>query len=704
MSNIEDFVIEYGVLTKYDGPGGDVVIPEGVTEIGKYAFCNCSTLTSVVIPNSVTKIGFSSFAICKNITSIYIPDSVTKIESFAFEHCERLSSLTISPNVKIIERGAFGQCDGLQQVVIPEGVSIIDNEVFFECRNLKTVFLPVSVKEILWGAFRECRNLEGVHTDASELDIKSDTFENSPKAYLVAPNLKLTSIADTTMRYRTAAYFCKRILAGENLPSETVAYYKKYVKSQRKKMYDIALKDEEFLQYMIAESVIPKSDISEVVDRADKLSPAAKAALLAYQDQIFPTTARIKKEDQNLEAALTGILSVADAKKIWTFEVLENGVCITGYKGNEKDVIVPNGIGKNTVTTIGEFAFSPDAPRVLKAVKENRSKIETVTVPSGILGIGAHAFANCKSLKAVNLPASVAEIEEAAFENCKELKEIQLPDMLSSIGNTAFQNCAAIKTLTLPEDLHTIGIAVFLGCKALKTLNISAENKFLHQENGILYSNDGPSVICCLQNTAGHISIADGTVCIAAQAFENCRSITDVVIPNSVSEIGERAFWGCSKLEHIRLPEGLKEIPTYLLSGCNSLREIQIPESVTDIGAGAFRSCGSVQSVRIPEKVHVLPYQSFENCKGMTDLFLSGDIERFGIDMSDMIARIGEENLNPEQIYRYTHNDFSMDYGSEHTNGYIEVFSKCNAFTIHGPAGGHAEEFAKKNNIPFVAE
>ena len=91
MSNINDFVIENGVLKKYQGQGGDVAIPEGVTSIGREAFYYCQSLTSVVIPEGVTYIGDSAFEGCSSLTSVVIPKGVTSINDRAFFGCRGLT-------------------------------------------------------------------------------------------------------------------------------------------------------------------------------------------------------------------------------------------------------------------------------------------------------------------------------------------------------------------------------------------------------------------------------------------------------------------------------------------------------------------------------------------------------------------------------------------------------------------------------------
>jgi hypothetical protein len=95
MSNISDFIIENGVLKKYVGPGGDVLIPEGVTSICEGAFARCASLTSIVLPDGITEIGYQAFFGCRRLTSVTVPKSMKQIASYAFYHCSNLKSLKI---------------------------------------------------------------------------------------------------------------------------------------------------------------------------------------------------------------------------------------------------------------------------------------------------------------------------------------------------------------------------------------------------------------------------------------------------------------------------------------------------------------------------------------------------------------------------------------------------------------------------------
>lgn len=180
-----DFAVENGVLTKYTGAGGEVVIPDTVTQIGDSAFSFCGKVTSVTIPDSVTRIGMSAFYNCYKLSSIAVPGSVTEIDDKAFEacenlrdvslpiglrrigdgaflNCEKLSRIAIPGTVTELGGDAFHGCDALEQVTLPQGITEIKSDTFSGCKSLARVVIPDGVAEIGRMAFYNCKKLEGV--------------------------------------------------------------------------------------------------------------------------------------------------------------------------------------------------------------------------------------------------------------------------------------------------------------------------------------------------------------------------------------------------------------------------------------------------------------------------------------------------------------------------------------------------------------
>ena len=189
-NEITDLVIPNGLTSigdyAFEGGSGltSVTIPNSVTNIGGMAFYNCTGLTSVTIGNSVTSIGKSAFGGCRSLNSITIPNSVTSIGIWAFSGCHRLTSITIPKSVTSIGNGAFLSCSGLTSITIPNSVTSIEYQTFKNCSNLKTIFIGSGVTNILSQAFSSCAELLDVYCWAEKVpSTNTNAFENSDIGY-----------------------------------------------------------------------------------------------------------------------------------------------------------------------------------------------------------------------------------------------------------------------------------------------------------------------------------------------------------------------------------------------------------------------------------------------------------------------------------------------------------------------------------------
>ena len=161
-ANSEDFVIENGVVTKYNGPGGHVVIPSGVTGVGSTLFFMNDTITSVEIPEGVTSIGGSAFSDCHNLASVSLPDSLLSLGDSAFWGCTSLTEINIPAKVTALPARLFQECANLMKVTLPEGLKSIGDSVFKECFQLTTLDIPKSVFSIGEEAFFRCTGLTSI--------------------------------------------------------------------------------------------------------------------------------------------------------------------------------------------------------------------------------------------------------------------------------------------------------------------------------------------------------------------------------------------------------------------------------------------------------------------------------------------------------------------------------------------------------------
>ena len=176
-----EFTIEQigndSLLTKYNGTGGIVVIPDGVTVIDDSAFSKCASVTNVIISDSVTRIGKSAFENCTLLESVTIPAGVMSIGEYAFSRCNSLISVDIPDSVTRIGKCAFYDCISLKSVNIPKGVTSIGEGVFNTCKSLKRVTIPDNVTSIGKFAFYECTSLADVTIPNSVTNINKTAFE-----------------------------------------------------------------------------------------------------------------------------------------------------------------------------------------------------------------------------------------------------------------------------------------------------------------------------------------------------------------------------------------------------------------------------------------------------------------------------------------------------------------------------------------------
>ena len=173
-----------------------ITIPNSVTSIGEHAFANCSSLTSITIPNSVTSIGNGAFSGCSGLTSITIPNSVTSIGNGAFLGCSGLTSITIPNSVKSIGNQTFWLCSGLTSITIPNSVTSIGNETFWLCSGLTSVTIPNSVTSLGKFAFYGCSGLTSITIPNSVTNIEKSAFLGCTGLTSITIPNSVTSIGD----------------------------------------------------------------------------------------------------------------------------------------------------------------------------------------------------------------------------------------------------------------------------------------------------------------------------------------------------------------------------------------------------------------------------------------------------------------------------------------------------------------------------
>lgn len=250
-----------------------------------------------------------------------------------------------------------------------------------------------------------------------------------------------------------------------------------------------------------------------------------------------------------------------------------------------------------TITSIGKYAFyNFDSLVTISVDKRNRvydsrencnavilSKTNELVlgcqgtvIPKTVKSIGESAFASCSHLTEISIPNSVKSIGSGAFFRCYSLTSMDIPNSVTCIGDIAFYYCYSLASVSISGSVKSIGRDVFHFCDSLAYIHVDTDNPVYDSRdscNAIILSKTNKLIVGC-QNT---------------------------VIPNTVTSIGDGAFYHCVGLTSINIPNSVTSIGADAFNHCVNLTSVNIPNSVTSIGSGAFHLCKSLTSINIAE-------------------------------------------------------------------------------------------------------
>ena len=156
----------------------ELTLPAELTEIGDYAFSGCSMVTSIAVPDGVTEIGDHAFSECNALTGISLPDGITEIKEGTFEECRNLTDIQLPEEAAAIGPRAFAGCRSMTDISLPEGLTTIGPRAFYDCQSLTSITLPAGITAIEDCLFIECRNLKSVQIPDGVTSIGEWAFEN----------------------------------------------------------------------------------------------------------------------------------------------------------------------------------------------------------------------------------------------------------------------------------------------------------------------------------------------------------------------------------------------------------------------------------------------------------------------------------------------------------------------------------------------
>ncbi len=516
---------------------GTFTVPDMVTIVGDGAFYR-SDLAEVILPDGMLEIGADAF--CLANVKVNIPGTVTTIGKNAFSYNEAISEIVIPSGVQVLEGWTFSSCTSLTKITLPENLTEIGSYAFSNCTALTDVYYvgeQSSWNTISIDSGNSCLTDANIHYGQDHLH----TFTN----YVSDNNATCTADGTETAQCDGCDATDTRTVIG----SKTDHPYGDW-----------------------SERTAPTCTLDGLAYRTCSVCGNEETQVVAanghdwaveWTVDVEPTEASQGSKSRhcaNCEAKtdVTVIPALNESPIDGFVYTVNNGtVTITDYTGTDTTVTIPSTIEGCPVTTIGVYAFADCAD------------IIDVVIPNSVTVIGNFAFSNCTGLTDITVPDSVTYIGMFAFNNCGSLTDITIGNGVVTIGESAFSNCTGLVSIHIPAGVANIGGYVFSGCTALSGIWVDAANPYYsNDDQGVLYNKNKTKL---LRAPAALVSIIvpDSVTDIGISAFSYSSALSTVTIPSSVTSIGNYAFYSCGGLTDVYYG-GTESDRNLLLIGSNN--------------------------------------------------------------------------------------------------------------------------------------
>ena len=660
-----------------------VVIGDGVTNIGEYAFFYCTSLESIEIPDSVTSLGANAFRGCWGLTSVEIPDSVRIIGKDAFYSCEDLEKIIIGKGVTIIDEGAFAYCDNLIDVKIPDSITSIFFNTFIGCTSLTSVEIGNSVTNIGDAAFRDCSSLTSVVIPDSVTSIGSYAFSG-------CYSLTSVEIGDSVTSIGKNAFSGCNSLTSVVIP-DSVTSIGEYAFESCESLTSVVIPDSvtSLGNYVFGvcinlESVVIGNSVTSIGSGA--FATCVSLTSVVIPDSVtsidtfsFGCCSRLEKIV--IPASVTEIHAGAftDTDNVTIHGYADtyaqsyansNGIPFVVLEAEEEEtrtVVDSGSCGKSlTWNFYDDGTLEIDGTGEMNNWTSKKSPwydycedIWSVKIGDGVTTIGNYAFYYCDSLESIIIPASVTSIASNAFN-----KKYTYATIYGFKGSYAekYADKNGFTFSSLEEELTAIASGK---CGDNITWSLYDGGTLVVSGTGAMYdwvSEEEAPWHHAYKESIKTVIVSDGVTYLGKRAFRHC-NITNAIIPNSVTVIGASAFEGCEKLTEFEISNSVTNIGEEAFYYCRSLKNIEIPDSVTNIGDSAFQGCTSLESIEIPDSVTSIGDSAFNNCQSLKEITIPSKVESIGSD----------------------------------------AFAGCDKLEIHGYSKSYANTYAIENGIPFVS-
>ncbi len=659
-----------------------IVIPASVTTIGNTAFKSCSKLASVTVfaPTTCT-LGSAAFYGCTNL-QIYVPsdlvdtfktnwstytDKITAIggncgatatwslnstgvltisgsgdmANYVYNqpwnsYKDNITSVVIESGVTSIGNWAFRDCTGLTSVTIPASVTSIGQSAFEGCKGLTSITIPASVTSIGNSAFKSCYNLTSVTVYSTSCTLDTQAFNNCASGLQIKVFSDLVGIYKGKENWST--YTDKITAIGGNCGAtdhETEVTWSLnscgvLTISGSGAMTDLVSKDDQpWKGYRTSiTSVVIESGVTSIGNLAfescsNLASVTVFSASCTLGTQAFNGCTNLANiyvfSDlvETFKNSTTGWSTYTD--KI-TAMTNPHGKC--GATDHESDVRwVLTGTSPNytlTIMKVGSTGAMANYGGDNQPWKDYRSDIKSVVIVNGVTTIGYGAFMACSNLATVTFDGNSQPIifNQYAFCGCG-FTSVTIPSNVTSIGDFTFSGCPNLTEVNIGKGVTSIEHHAFNSCPKLTTITVDTENtKYDSRDNcnAIIETTSNTLVLGCKDTF-----IPNTVTSIGDAAFWKCAGLTSIAIPASVTSIGASAFKECPDLTSVTFATGsqLTSIGVLAFYDCKSLASIEIPASVTSIGIGVFNYCENLTTITV--NTENTTYDSRDNCNAIIE-------------------------------------------------------------------------------------
>lgn len=627
-ANCAAYVSENGVVYSADKtrlefypagkPGTEFAVPATVTTIGLGAFGNNSMLEKVIVPAGVTTIRAAAFAGMTALKAVEFAEAQTvlTIEAGsetggvltpgAFYGSAQLESVNLSVR-QVAEIGAytFYGTEKLTSIELPDSVGAIGSYAF-AYSGLKSIAIPTNVKAIAESAFYGTEGIAAVYiTDIEDWGNISFANEYSNPLYNSA-SLYLNNVLVTTLS----------LPAGMTSISDYAFFgaagiTNLIISNSIENIGNYAFCSNDSLR-----TVIFGSGVKYVGSYAFADCPSLRSADMSMAEQIKTFTQQDGTETGYLFAQDSSLTSIVLPKNLTKIARYMFTYC-TGLQS----YVIPEGI-----EVIGERAFY------------ECSALEEVTFPSTLQEIECAAFYSCYALKKADLSQTSlsklgareyevsggTEVRAYTFTNCTSLEEVLLPGTLKEIGPYMFFQCTMLKAIDVAEGVTAVGAAAFYKCESLEEIVFPSTLKTL---GNFAFGYDYGLKRADLSKTQLTEFEYDEDVGYS-HTFYYCEALEEVLLPETLTNIGEDTFYYCLALKTINIPKAVITIDSYAFYHCESLESIELPDALETIGTYAFAYCTALSDVDFGG-VRTIGNHAFRYC-GFTTLTLPSSLEQLG--------------------------------------------------------------------------